>query len=66
MTAMREANATIVERAKRHFGEIVEEQLSRIQRLKEANANSTPLNYALERPIVVGFVGGDGIGPYII
>ena len=68
MTAMREANAAVVERAKKQFGEIVEEQLSRIQRLKEANANAngTPLNYALERPIVVGFVGGDGIGPYII
>ena len=70
MTTTREANAAIVERAKRLFGEIVEEQLSRIQRLKEANASAnasgTPLNHALERPIVVGFVGGDGIGPYII
>ncbi len=54
----------VIERAKRHFAQIVEEQLDRIRRLKETTG--VWIDYPKQRPVVIGFVGGDGIGPYII
>ncbi|HXZ24537.1 MAG TPA: isocitrate/isopropylmalate dehydrogenase family protein, partial [Methanomassiliicoccales archaeon] len=51
-----------VERAKEHFGKLVEEQLKRIDRMK---AGESWVDYSKKQKIVMGVVGGDGIGPYI-
>lgn len=51
-----------IERAKTHFGLIVEAQLNRVEVLKVADAW---IDYQKVKPIVIGFIGGDGIGPYI-
>lgn len=51
-----------IEKAKEHFGKLVEEQLERIERMKKAEEW---IDYAKLRPIIIGIVGGDGIGPYI-
>ncbi len=53
---------TIIERSKEHFGEIVEEQLDRVETLKKADAW---IDYGALKPVVIGIIGGDGIGPYI-
>jgi len=51
-----------IERAKEQFGKVLEEQLARVDRLK-----SEPdwIDYNQEKPIIVGMLGGDGIGPFI-
>jgi isocitrate dehydrogenase (NAD+) len=51
-----------IERAKEHFGKLLESQLKRVERMK---AGDDWLDYSSLRPIVIGVVGGDGIGPYI-
>jgi isocitrate dehydrogenase (NAD+) len=51
-----------VEKAKKHFASIVEEQLERIERLKEED---DWIDFSEISPIRVGILGGDGIGPYI-
>jgi isocitrate dehydrogenase (NAD+) len=51
-----------VERAKEHFGKLVEEQLERVERMKKAE---DWIDYSKLKPIIIGVVGGDGIGPYI-
>jgi isocitrate dehydrogenase (NAD+) len=51
-----------IETAKEHFGKIVEEQLERVERMKQAEEW---IDYANLKPIVIGIIGGDGIGPYI-
>ncbi len=55
-------NTEAVERAKRHFGEILERELARVERMKKDSGSA-----ALDQldTIVIGVVGGDGIGPYI-
>ncbi|MGB2728206.1 MAG: isocitrate/isopropylmalate family dehydrogenase [Halobacteriota archaeon] len=53
---------TIIEQAKEHFGEILAEQLNRVETLKKTDAW---IDYAALKPIVIGVIGGDGIGPYI-
>ena len=52
----------VVERAKEHFGKLVEKQLARVERMREA---PDWLDFSEAKPIVVGIIGGDGIGPYI-
>jgi len=52
----------IVENAKKHFEELVKEQLERVERMKKAGDWT---DYSSLKPIVIGFVGGDGIGPFI-
>jgi len=52
----------IVEDAKNHFEKIVKEQLERVERMKKAG---DWVDYTTIRPIIIGLVGGDGIGPYI-
>lgn len=49
-------------RGKEHFGKLVEEQLKRVEKLKEAD---DWIDYTKLKPIIIGIVGGDGIGPYI-
>jgi len=51
-----------VKNAKDHFGKLVEEQLERVERMKKG-ADWT--DYSTLKPIIIGFVGGDGIGPFI-
>jgi isocitrate dehydrogenase (NAD+) len=52
----------IIENAKIHFEKLVKEQLERVERMKKAG---DWVDYATIKPIIIGFVGGDGIGPYI-
>jgi len=51
-----------IEAAKEHFGKLLEEQLERVEQMKQAE---NWLDYAKLKPIVIGIVGGDGIGPFI-
>src|SRR4030042_4535814 len=50
------------ERAKEHFAGLIQEQLTRIERMKK---EEEWVDYADLSPIIVGVCGGDGIGPYI-
>ena len=51
-----------IEKAKEYFGQIVEEQLNRVEELKKAQ---DWVDYSQVKPIIIGIIGGDGIGPYI-
>ncbi len=51
-----------IEKAKEYFGQIVEEQLNRVEALKKAQ---DWIDYTKVKPIIIGIIGGDGIGPYI-
>ena len=53
---------TAIEKAKEYFGQIVEEQLKRVEELKNAQ---DWIDYSQLKPIIVGIIGGDGIGPHI-
>lgn len=53
----------VVEKAKKHFETLVKEQLERVERMKKAGDWT---DYSTLKPIIIGIVGGDGIGPYII
>ena len=52
----------IVENAKNHFEVLVKEQLERVERMKKAGDWT---DYSSLKPIIIGIVGGDGIGPFI-
>ena len=51
-----------IERAKKHFGNLLVEQLARVDMMKAAE---DWIDYTQVKPIVIGIVGGDGIGPMI-
>ncbi|MGD2295561.1 MAG: isocitrate/isopropylmalate family dehydrogenase [Candidatus Aminicenantes bacterium] len=51
-----------VDKAKEYFGQIVEEQLNRVEVMKKAQDWT---DYSQVKPIIIGIIGGDGIGPYI-
>ena len=51
-----------IEKAKEHFGGILEEQLERVERMKSGDEWT---DYKTLKPIIIGVVGGDGIGPMI-
>jgi len=55
-------SADVIEAAKEHFGTVVDEQLRRVERLKQ---ESDSTDYDAISPIVIGMIGGDGIGPTI-
>ena len=55
-------NRDAIEKAKEHFGKVLEEQLERVERLK---LEGDWTDYSSLSPIVVGMLGGDGIGPSI-
>jgi isocitrate dehydrogenase (NAD+) len=55
-------DSAAIEKAKEYFGQIVEEQLKRVETLKEAQ---DWIDYSQVKPVIVGIIGGDGIGPYI-
>ncbi len=51
-----------VDKAKNHFGELIEAQLKRIEHMK---ADKGWIDYGQVKPVIIGVIGGDGIGPYI-
>lgn len=51
-----------IDAAKEQFGKVLEQQLERVERIKE-EADWT--DYSNLKPIVIGMIGGDGIGPTI-
>ncbi len=51
-----------IDKAKEYFGQIVEEQLNRVEEMKKAQ---DWIDYSQVKPIIIGIIGGDGIGPYI-
>ncbi len=51
-----------IEKAKEHFGKVLAEQLARVEVMK---AGQDWLDYGMIKPIIIGVVGGDGIGPFI-
>ena len=51
-----------IERAKEHFGRLLEAQLARVERMK---TDEGWIDYAALQPILIGVCGGDGIGPNI-
>ena len=55
-------SAGVIEAAKEHFGRVLEEQLERVERLKQER---DWIDYGSIKPIVIGMIGGDGIGPSI-
>ena len=55
-------NREAIENAKKHFGTVLEQQLQRVERLK-INVPWTDIQKV--KPVIIGFIGGDGIGPYL-
>lgn len=55
-------NATAIQKAKDHFGRLLEDQMLRMERIKSA---PDWLDYGQILPIKIGILPGDGIGPYI-
>jgi len=53
---------TVIEATEKHLGELLTTQLERVARLKDAPAW---LDFQNLRPLRIGIIGGDGIGPYI-
>ncbi len=51
-----------IERALQHFAKLLEQQLKRVDQMK---AGDEWADYSKIKPIIIGVVGGDGIGPYI-
>ncbi len=51
-----------VVKAKEHFGKLIEVQLKRIEKMKAAQ---DWVDYGQLKPIIIGVIGGDGIGPHI-
>ena len=51
-----------VDRAKEHFGKLLEDQMKRMERIK-----TMPdwIDYSKIKPIKIGIIAGDGIGPFI-
>ncbi|MFC2092052.1 isocitrate/isopropylmalate family dehydrogenase, partial [Elusimicrobiota bacterium] len=51
-----------IERAKKHFHMIIDEQLERIEMMKKQD---NWIDYSSLETIKIGIIGGDGIGPFI-
>jgi isocitrate dehydrogenase (NAD+) len=52
----------VIEKAKAHFEKIVSEQLERVEVMKKGEDWT---DYNALKPIIIGMIGGDGIGPFI-
>jgi isocitrate dehydrogenase (NAD+) len=52
----------LIKRASDHFAQLVKEQLERVETMKKAK---DWIDYKAVKPIIIGIIGGDGIGPYI-
>ena len=57
------ADKQVIEAAKEHFGKVLEGQLERVERL---NTGTEWTDFGSVRPIIIGILGGDGIGPTIV
>src|SRR5690554_342191 len=55
-------NQNAIDKAKEHLGKLIEQQFARIEKMK---AQTDFIDYSSLKPIVIGVVGGDGIGPFI-
>jgi isocitrate dehydrogenase (NAD+) len=62
MEAERNMDKQVMERAKEHFAQVIEEQLERVGRMKKGE---DWVDYEKVTPIIIGVCWGDGIGPYI-
>jgi isocitrate dehydrogenase (NAD+) len=51
-----------IRRAKEHFGKLLEVQMARMEKVK---AMPDWLDYSLLKPLKIGILAGDGIGPFI-
>lgn len=51
-----------INKAKEHFGKLLETQLKRVESMKKSKEW---IDYAKLKPIKIGVLGGDGIGPFI-
>ncbi len=51
-----------VDKAKEHFGKLIEIQLKRVEQIK---SEKDWIDYTQLKPITIGVIGGDGIGPHI-
>ncbi|MBN2620105.1 isocitrate/isopropylmalate dehydrogenase family protein [candidate division WOR-3 bacterium] len=49
-------------RAKEHFGKLLEDQCKRVEKIK---AQKDWIDYTQLKPVIIGVLGGDGIGPHI-
>jgi isocitrate dehydrogenase (NAD+) len=56
------SQAEPIQRAMNHFAKLLEQQLKNVDRMK---ADVEWVDFSKAKPIVIGVVGGDGIGPYI-
>ncbi len=55
-------NQAAIDRAKEHFGDLLEKQMARVESLKEEGEF---IDWSTRDKIVIGVIGGDGIGPAI-
>lgn len=51
-----------IKKAEEHFSGILEKQLERFEAIKK---ETEWIDYAKLKPVIIGVIGGDGIGPYI-
>ena len=51
-----------INRAKEHFGKLLQVQMERMERIKTA---PEWIDYGTLKPVKIGILGGDGIGPFI-
>src|SRR5262249_1652069 len=56
------ADQQAIRKALDHFGKVFEEQLDRVERLKK---DEPWQDFSKIKPIIIGILGGDGIGPTI-
>ncbi len=56
------ASNNSIKKAMEHFGGILEKQIKRVELIKKA---TDWIDYTKVKPIIIGVLGGDGIGPYI-
>jgi isocitrate dehydrogenase (NAD+) len=57
-----EMHEEAIERTKEHIARILDGQLARVERIK---CDEDWIDYATLKPIIIGVLGGDGIGPSI-
>ncbi len=55
-------NSDVIKKSLDHFKSLLESQLQRVDRMKKG---ADWIDYSTVKPIIIGVIGGDGIGPYI-
>ena len=55
-------DAKVIEKAQEQFAVMLEQQLARVERIKNGSART---DYTKLDKVVIGILGGDGIGPFI-